>query len=238
MKAFILAAGLGTRLMPLTKDIPKAMVKINGKPMLGHLIDKLTKSGFNQIVINVHHHGEKIIDYVNDLNYDGVEIIISDERNQLLDTGGGLLRAKDLLANSSDFLVHNVDIYSNIDLREMYLDHKNSNNLVSLAVKERKSSNYLLFDNENTLCGWYSKKTGAKRIVKEKDNYKELAFSGIQVISSEIFKHITETGKFGVIPMYLRLAHNHKLGAYIHNNNDVLDLGKHESLKKAESLFA
>ncbi|MDD2199173.1 MAG: sugar phosphate nucleotidyltransferase [Bacteroidales bacterium] len=237
MKAFILAAGLGTRLMPLTKDIPKAMVAIKGKPMIGHLIEKLTKSGFNQIVINIHHNGEKIIEYVNNLSFSGAEIFISDERNKLLDTGGGLLKAKNLLENSNDFLVHNVDIYSNIDLREMYLHHKSSNNLVSLAVKERTSSNYLLFDNDNTLCGWYSNTTGAKRIVKEREEYKELAFSGIQVISSEIFKHITEKGKFGVIPMYLRLAKDHNIGAYIHNDKDVLDLGKHESLKKAQSLF-
>jgi N-acetyl-alpha-D-muramate 1-phosphate uridylyltransferase len=238
MKAFILAAGLGTRLMPLTNNIPKAMVKINGKPMLGHLIDKLTRFGFTEIIINVHHYGEKIIDYVNSININGVELLISDERDQLLDTGGGLLKAQNLLSDSENFLVHNVDIYSNIDLHKIYLYHKNSDNLVILAVKERYSTNYLLFDPDNTLCGWYSNKTNSKRIVREQATYKELAFSGIQIINSKIFHNITETGKFGLVPMYLRLAQNHKLGAYIHNDKDVLDLGKHENLKKAEILFS
>jgi NDP-sugar pyrophosphorylase family protein len=237
MKAMILAAGLGTRLKPLTDNTPKALVKINNKPMLQHVIERLGKFGFNDILINVHHFGDQIIHFIQSLELENTKITISDERGELLDTGGGLLKAQDFFKNSEAFLVHNVDIYSTIDLAEMYRSHIKKKLFVSLAVKHRTSSNYLLFDKDDLLCGWYSNKTGGKRIIKEQATYNEMAFSGIHIINPQIFDYVTEKGKFGIIPVYLKLAAQHKIGAYIHDKSDILDMGKPESLKQAEILI-
>jgi len=231
----ILAAGLGTRLKPLTDNKPKALVEINGTPMLGLLIEKLKRLGFNSIVVNVHHFAQQVIDYIEQNNSFGIKITVSDEREQLLDTGGGLKYAKKFLPDNEPFLLHNVDIYSDVDLNDMYNYHISSGNMVTLAVKHRESSNYLYFDNNNLLCGWKSYKTGKEIISRPTESINELAFSGIHIISPEIFDYITEEGCFGIVPVYLRLSTKFKIGAYIHDRHKIIDLGKPEAIKEVEN---
>jgi len=234
MKAMILAAGLGTRLKPLTDNKPKALVEINGVPMLGLLIEKLKRYGCDNIVVNIHHFGQQIIDYPSQNNNFNISIAVSDERFILLDTGGGIKHARKLLPESEAFIVHNVDIYSDIDIAAMYRYHLSSGNLVTLAVKQRESSNYLYFDSNNLLCGWKSYKTGREIISRPIEQYKELAFSGIHIINPSIFDMITEEGCFGIVPVYLRLAATHSIGAYLHQGDTIIDLGKTESLLEVE----
>lgn len=235
MNAMILAAGLGTRLQQMTKNKPKALVEVNGEPMLKMIINKLKSQGFNYIVINVHHHAEKIKSYISSNDF-GVKIDISDESDLLLNTGGGIKFAEKFLNTDKPFLVHNVDIYSEINLAEMYKFHLESDNLVTLAVRERKSTNFFLFDETDRLCGWRSYKTNSEIISIQKEQYKELAFSGIHVISPKIFNLFTRTGSFSIVNEYLDLAKTNRIGAYIHNDAQILDLGKPEAIKKFETL--
>ncbi|PLX06099.1 MAG: hypothetical protein C0596_16570 [Marinilabiliales bacterium] len=233
MKAMIFAAGLGTRLAPLTNTMPKAMVPVNGKPMLQLQIEKLRDAGFTYIVINVHHFAEQIIDFVKSNDF-GVEIAISDETGLLLETGGGLKKVKDFFAPGDRFLLHNVDIYSDIDLKEMYDYHLESDNVVTMAVRHRKSTNYLLFDETKRLCGWKSYKTDSQIISIEKPEYNEMAFSGIYVINYELFDLIKKEGAFSIIPVLLDISKMHRIGGWVHDNKFILDLGKPESIKKCE----
>lgn len=236
MKAFIFAAGLGTRLFPLTDEKPKAMVEIAGKPMLQMQIERLKKFGFNYIVVNVHHFSEQIINFLKNNDF-GVEIKISDETNELLNTGGGLKNAQQFFNEGDIFLVHNVDIYSNIDLRDMYDFHLNSCNLGTMAVKHRDSSNYLLFDETDRLCGWKSYKTHSEIISIKKAYYNEMAFSGIYVFNYEIFELMQRKGSFSIIPELLTIAKTDRIGAYIHDDKEILDLGKPSAIKECEIIL-
>ena len=154
MKAMIFAAGMGTRLKPMTDNTPKALIPINGRPMLEHVILKLKDAGFHQIVINVHHLGDQIIDFLAANNNFGVQIHISDERDYLLDTGGGIKKAAKFLQGNEPFLVHNVDIMSNVDMKKLYDCHLETNLVATLLVSKRNTSRYLLFNKESRLCGW------------------------------------------------------------------------------------
>ncbi|NDV60520.1 nucleotidyltransferase family protein [Bacteroides sp. 519] len=236
MKALIFAAGLGSRLKPLTDTTPKALLPIGGKPMLEHVILKLKASGFNELVINIHHHGQQIIDYLQSKDNFGLNIHISDERDCLLDTGGGIKHAQQFLDGKEPFLVHNADILSNVDLKQLYQYHSHS--LATLLVSQRESSRHLLFDKENRLCGWQNRETGEVKsphpnfIPSMYDGY---AFSGIHVISPEIFKWMdTWTGKFSIINFYLAICEKANIQAYPLNNLKLLDIGKPEALVKAE----
>lgn len=160
MKAMIFAAGTGSRLKPLTDHTPKALIPIGGKPMLEHVILKLKSSGFDQIVINLHHLGNQIVDFLEANNNFGVRIEISDESDYLLDTGGGIKKATSLLCGNEPFLIHNVDILSNVDLKKLYDTHVQTNPLATLLVSQRNTSRYLLFNKENRLCGWRNHETG------------------------------------------------------------------------------
>lgn len=160
MKAMIFAAGTGSRLKPLTDHTPKALIPIGGKPMLEHVILKLKSSGFDQIVINIHHLGNQIVDFLEANNNFGVRIEISDESDYLLDTGGGIKKATSLLCGNEPFLIHNVDILSNVDLKKLYDTHVQTNPLATLLVSQRNTSRYLLFNKENRLCGWRNHETG------------------------------------------------------------------------------
>ncbi|MBQ4161592.1 MAG: nucleotidyltransferase family protein [Parabacteroides sp.] len=238
MKAMIFAAGLGTRLKPLTDHTPKALLPINGKPMLEHVILKLKDAGFNQIAINIHHLGEQIIDFLQANNNFGIEIFVSDERDYLLDTGGGIKHAESFLQGDEPFLIHNADILSNIDLRKLYEHHLETNPLATLLVSKRKTSRYLLFDKENKLCGWRNRETGEVKSFYpyfEPNQYKEFAFSGIHVLSPKIFDWMEEwTGKFSIINFYLSICAKTNIHAYDAENLRLLDIGKPESLALAE----
>lgn len=234
MKAMIFAAGLGTRLKTMTADKPKALVECNGRTLLEYAILKLKYFGFSEIIINVHHFSEKIIEFVKSHDY-GIPIVISDETLQLLDTGGGLLYAKKHLVGNDPFLVCNVDIISSIDFQKMIDFHIKQNALVTLAVSDRQTSRYLLFDETNQLCAWENRKTQEKKIVRQREKYIPLAFSGIQIISPKIFDFITESGKFAIMDLYLRLAETQLIVAYNHTGDFWLDVGKFEEFESIEN---
>lgn len=232
MKGFVFAAGLGTRLKPLTNHKPKALVELNGQPLLYHAIQKLKEVAVDEIIVNVHHFSSLVIEYLQQNDF-GIPITISDETEQLLDTGGGLLKAKNPLSNSP-FIAYNVDIISSINLKEMIHFHNASGNLATLAVRHRETSRYLMFDRQMHLSGWINKTTGNKIISNENfEQSQPFAFSGIQIIEPSIFDKITETGKFSVTPMYLRLAESEKIGGFLDQSDFWLDVGKPGQLEIA-----
>ena len=231
-QAFILAAGFGTRLKPLTDNLPKALVKINGIAMLEILIEKLIQYGIQKIVINTHHFADKIEQFINDKKFDA-EIILSYE-NKILDTGGGILHAKKYFDLQNNILIHNVDIISNLDLQKFYDFHLNNQAIASLFVQNRQTSRYLLFDNEHQLSGWINKKTNEKIISRQIADYNEFAFNGIHIISPEIFDLFTQNGKFSIIPQYLEIAKKYKITAFENKNYYWQDAGKIETIKQIE----
>lgn len=232
----LFCAGLGTRLKPFTLNAPKAMAPVNGKPLIQRNLEYLKSFGVEEVIVNVHHFADQIISFL-DKNDFGLKTTISDETDEVLETGGGLLKARPLLEDPDDILVMNVDILTNIDLSELFAAHKKSGALITLAVSSRESSRGLLFDSDNVLCGWHNKKTDEQKVVHDKPNLKDFAFSGIQVISSKVFDLIPFTGKFSIIDVYLHLAQEHKIMAYDHSGKILLDVGKAESIAKAEGIF-
>ena len=238
----ILAAGMGTRLEPLTSKIPKALVPVRGTPMLQHVILKIKAAGFTNVTINIHHFGEQIIDFLASKNNFGITINISDERNYLLDTGGGIKQASRFLDGEEPFLVHNVDIISDVDLMAMYKSHISSNSLASLLVSQRQSTRQLMFNKDKHLCGWRNNETGAiKSFFPNFDlsNYSEYAFGGIHVISPEIFRFMEEwTGKFSIIDFYLSVCFQKPVRLYMQDKIRIIDAGKIEGLKEAKLWLA
>lgn len=242
MRAMIFAAGLGTRLKPLTDTMPKALVPVAGKPMLEHVINKLKSSGFDEIIINIHHFGQQIIDFLEANNNFGVNIHISDERDMLLDTGGGIKRAMELFSSNEPILIHNVDILSDVDLNELYRFHKESENDATLMVSRRETSRYILFDNKNNLNGWINVNTGETKpegFVYNENVYNKYAFSGIHVVSPTLFSFMSDkwNGKFPIMDFYLNECSNAKIGACIKQDIKLIDIGKPETLAKAEEFI-
>jgi len=238
MKAMILAAGMGTRLRPLTNDTPKALVKMNGVPMLEIVILKLKAIGVKEIIINVHYLADQIINFLQKKDNFGVRIEISDESNQLLDTGGGLKKASWFFKDNKPFILHNVDIISNIDLLKMYKAHENNKALVSLAVRKRISSRYFLFNSKKELAGWRNVKTKEEIITIPEKEKEGLAFSGIHIINPEIFSYIKSTHSFSIVNTYLDLSNKYKILGFDHSSDYWFDIGNTENLKKAESYLS
>lgn len=237
----IFAAGLGTRLKPLTDNMPKALVPIEGKPLLQYTIERLSAAGFNEIIINIHHFGQQIIDFVEANNSFGIRIEFSDEREQLLDTGGGIKKASWFFDDKRPFMVHNVDILSNIDLKEVMLHHQNSNVAATLVCSERETNRYLLFNEQNHLRGWINKKTGEMKSPVagfQPANYTELAFSGIQVLHPSIFREMDSfPDRFSIIDFYLSLSVTYKISAYNFRTGMILDVGRPESIEYAKDFL-
>lgn len=233
----ILAAGKGTRLMPLTKDTPKALVKVNGIPMIERVILNLKNAGFQRIIINVHYLADKIVAYLEKHNYFDLDIAISDESGQLLDTGGGVKKAMPLFNEAGHVLVHNSDVITNLDLDAIYQSHIESGALATLAVKHRVTSRSLFFDKEKHLCGWRHNQTGERIITRESEVYDNLGFSGIHVLSSRFLQKICEKGAFSLTPVYLRLSKDYTIQGFYHDNDYWLDIGKPENLKEAEQFL-
>lgn len=239
MKALIFAAGLGVRLRPLTDKTPKALIPVGGKPMLEHVILKLKAAGFNEIVVNIHHEGQQIIDYLASMDNFGLRIHISDERDRLLDTGGGIKHARRYLNGNEPFLVHNADILSNVDLKQFCQHHlEKTDSVATLLVSQRKSSRCLLFDEENRLRGWQNHETGEVKSPYpdfNPDTHTGYAFGGIHVISPEIFGWMNGwEGKFSIIRFYLDICAKTNILAYPPDDLRLLDVGKPETLIKAE----
>ena len=237
MKAIIFAAGLGTRLQSLSQNAPKALVKVNEVPLLHTAIQHLSKHSFNDIIINVHHFADQIISFVQSQNYDGIKISFSDERDELLDTGGGLWKAQEFFDNEP-FLAYNVDVISNINLYNLFKTHCNSNALATLAIRNRQSSRYLLFNNENELCGWRNINDKSEILSRQSNSLLELAFSGIHIISPEIFKLYNQSGKFSMTPVYLELAKKNIIKGYLHDEDYWFDTGTPEKLEEASNFLS
>lgn len=235
LNAMIFAAGLGTRLQPYTASKPKALVELAGKTLLERAIVKLLDHGVDRIVINVHHFAGMIEKFLEEKNYFDADIRISDEREQLLDTGGGLKKAIDLFIPNAPVLIYNVDVLSSIDLNHLIENHKKTEALVSMVTRNRESSRYLYFNDDHQLTGWKNCKTGQSIVARNDMNRSQpMAFSGIHLVDPKLFTMIKEEGKFSIINLYLRLAKTEKIVAYKDNSDLWYDLGKPEQLIKAE----
>lgn len=234
MRAMILAAGLGTRLRPLTDHRPKALLMAGPYTLLQFAILKLKSAGFDQIIINVHHHAPMIVSYLEENRNFGCEIAISDESDELLDTGGGMKKASWFFSDGRPFLVYNADIVGNLDLKALYDYHLRHGGIATLVVRNRKTSRYLLFDEKMQLCGWENIKTGELRLPANRNNkFTKLAFSGIHIINPGLFRLTTQEGKFSIIDTYLSLAGSERIKGFYDESTLWADAGKPESLEEA-----
>ena len=248
MQAIIFSAGLGTRFKPWTDKHPKALAIVNGKSLLQRNIEYLQQQGIKDVIINVHHFAEQIENAIVENDGWGSNILVSDERDELLETGGGLLKAKDLFAPGERFITCNVDILTDLDISKLLTFHQGNNALISFGVTDRKTSRYLLLDENNRLCGWRNTKTGEEKISippspqsGEGSGVKlEKAYSCVVVFKYDIFRLMEEnnfTGKFSLIDVYLKLSADHLILGYDHSGDQFVDVGKPESVAVAESLF-
>ncbi len=237
MKAMIFSAGLGTRFKPWTDKHPKALATVNGKSLLQRNIEYLQKFGITDIIVNVHHFPDQIIDAIEKNKGWGTNITISEESDELLETGGGLLKAKKLFNPGERFITCNVDILTDLNIDHLLSFHEKQNALISFGVTDRPTSRYLLFDEHSRLCGWRDTKSGKERISRGNDVLKQKAYSCVVIFEYEIFDLINFTGKFSLIDVYLDLAANHKIMGFDHSGDRLVDVGKPESVEVAEALF-
>ena len=246
MKALLLAAGLGTRLRPLTNDRPKALVEVGGITLLERNILYLKEQGFTEIIVNVHHFGEQIIHFLQTHSF-GISVQISDERKELLDTGGAIKKAALLLQDEPDFMVYNVDVICNMDLQTMYRFHLQNQALVTMATRHRHTQRYLLFDNTNQLKGRYTEnthnqdkshqnlnmavpQTETSGTSTDASSLQKLAFSGIHWISNKIFTFMPAENAFPILPLYLELAQSRRVQCFLHDDSFWMDMGRPESI--------
>lgn len=234
----IFAAGVANRLRPISLNTPKALVKLGERTMLEIVSDKLIRNGAKTIVINIHHHYEQMVGFVKKLKFSDVQIIVSDEKDQLLDTGGGLKRASDLLRGNEPIILHNVDVLSDAPLGQMLDFHNKSKSIATLAVSNRKTSRYLKIS-QNRLVGWANISTGEEIncLDKPASQVSLMAFSGIHVISPGLLPLLTEDGAFSLTQAYLRLAANHPIYCFEHDASSWIDVGTPENLKRAQEAY-
>lgn len=235
-KALIFAAGKGTRLKPFTDSHPKALALVNDVPLLERNIKYLQSFGVTEFVINVHHFGEQIVEFLEKNNHFGAKIDISDEKDELLETGGGLLFAQKYLENEDNFLIMNADILTDLNIHELVKFHETHLPLATLAVSDRNSSRKLFFNSEMVLKGWMNKNTGETKMAEFNNNFKELAFSGIHCINSSIFDKIKRRGKFSIMEEYLDLMFENNILGFPHEAR-LIDVGRPESVIEAEKYF-
>jgi NDP-sugar pyrophosphorylase family protein len=238
MKAMIFAAGLGTRLNNETSDKPKALVEVGGIPLLQHAIEKLKKEGVSEIVVNVHHFSELVISFLNQTDF-GIKIHVSDETENLLDTGGGLKKAAYFLSGNAPILIYNVDIISDLSIQVLLKEHLKLGALVTLAVRNRDTQRYFKFDKNKQLVGWINKKTGEAKISRQ-ENFEsavEMAYSGIHIVQPQIFSLMPKINKFSITDFYLELAKTHSIKGYFDDSDLWMDVGKPEQLEEARRLF-
>jgi NDP-sugar pyrophosphorylase family protein len=252
-RAMIFSAGLGTRFKPWTDKHPKALAIVNGKSLLQRNIEYLQQYGIRSVIVNVHHFAEQIIDAVKQNNGWGSEIIFSDERGELLDTGGGLLKAENLFIPGDALITCNVDILTDLNIDKLVAFHKANQPIISFGVTDRKSSRVLLFNDESKLCGWRNKQTGEEKIsianISTEDSKQppfsttelnEKAYSCVAIFEPSIFNLMREagfSGKFSLTDVYLKLASNYTIMGYDHSGDRLVDVGKPESVAVAEALF-
>jgi N-acetyl-alpha-D-muramate 1-phosphate uridylyltransferase len=236
-KAMIFAAGLGTRFKPWTDHHPKALAVVNGKSLLQRNIEYLQSQGITDVVVNVHHFADQIVEAVQQNHGWGSRITISDETDAVLETGGGLAKARPLLEGNAPFVTINADILTDFDINSLLDYHQTEGALISFAISERNTSRYFLFDENNRLSGWTNTQTGEEKIVRPSPLLRRMAYSCVVVFDPALFPLIKQTGKFSLTDMYLDLAPDHNIMGYPHNGCRWIDVGKTESVKKAEALF-
>lgn len=240
MKAMIFSAGLGTRFKPWTDKHPKALAVVSGKTLLQRNVEYLQQYGITNIIINVHHFPDQLIEAVKAFNCWGSRILISDESAELLDTGGGLLKAKPLFNENERFITLNADILTDLDINKLVNFHEEKKALISFGITNRKTSRYLLFDEQSRLCGWRNVQTGMERISRSSDIYIQKAYSCVVVFEYDIFSLMEAqgfSGKFSLIDVYLKLANDHVIMGYDHSGDRFVDVGKPEAIALAEQVF-
>lgn len=240
MKAMILAAGLGTRLKPWTDKHPKALALINGKSLLQRNLEYLQKFGVNDVIVNVHHFADQIIEAIQNNHGWGSNITISDETGEVLETGGGLKKASHYFAEQENFVLMNVDVLTDMPLDKMISFHvSNRSSFATLATTQRNTSRYFLFDEQDELCGWRNVKTGEEKISRAAHELHQKAFSGIHILNKKIFNHLRKfEGKFSMVEVYLATAKTEIIRSFDHSRYKFIDVGKPESIAAAEKLFA
>ncbi len=241
----IFSAGLGTRFKPWTDNHPKALALVNGKSLLQRNIEYLQQYNIHEVVVNVHHFAEQVTAAIKENNGWGSNVVISDETSEVLETGGGLLKARHLLEGSEPFLSLNVDILTDLDLHKLTAFHRQHEQLVSFGITNRKSSRVLLFDDVNRLYGWRNVQSGEEKGPvltfpeqgKSKEGLKEMAYSCVVIYQPDIFNLMRQQGKFSIIETYLDLAAEQVILGYDHSGDRLVDVGKPESVGVAEKLF-
>jgi N-acetyl-alpha-D-muramate 1-phosphate uridylyltransferase len=243
MKAMIFAAGLGTRFKPWTDHHPKALALVNGKSLLQRNIEYLQQYGITDVVVNVHHFADQIIEAVEKNKGWGSNVVISDERDEVLETGGGLMKARHLLEGDAPFVTINVDILTNLNLDDLLAYHQQHKPLISFAVTNRKTARNFLFDAAGKLCGWRNVTTGEEKgpvLSYNEDEKKKLiakAYSCVVVFEPHVFSLIRQSGKFSLTETYLDLASDYTILGYDHSGDTLVDVGKPESVVVAEAAF-
>ena len=236
MRAMILAAGQGTRLKPLTDHIPKPLVRFQGTPLLEIIIKRLLSFGMDKIIVNIHHLADQVVEFLKSRDYYNGKVLISDETDRLMDTGGGVLKAMNLLDNGEPFVLHNVDVYTNLDIKTLVTAHQADNALITIAVKKRTPSRSLLFDEQNYLVGWQNNKTGEKRIIRDfEGDITDYGNSCVYVINPEFFKLVTSGEPISLTDIYLTLAKSHKIKGFVHNQDYWYNLGLYDTFLQAEA---
>lgn len=235
MRAMILAAGLGSRLKPLTDNTPKALVPFKGTTLVERIIRNLADAGVDHIMVNVHHLAGMVIDFLDKLKVEGVSLHVSDETGALMDTGGAILQAREFLSVEDDFIVHNVDVFTNLDIGDLIRYHRDGRALATIAVKKRSTSRSLLFDSTQSLCGWIHNETGEKKMVRTPSgSVEDYGNSCVQVINKGFLDFFPKTESRSLTEMYLELSEKHKIGAFLHNQDYWYDLGRYQNFIKAD----
>jgi MurNAc alpha-1-phosphate uridylyltransferase len=232
----IFAAGVGSRFKPWTDKHPKALAVINGKSLLQRNVQYLQQFGITDVVVNVHHFAEQVIEAIENNKGWGSRIRISDESLALLETGGGLKKAAPLFS-CEHILIINADIVTDLDLSNMIHYHKSQDQLATIAITNRQTSRYFLFDEELTLCGWRNTNTGEEKISRQANKLTPMAFSGIHLIEKRLISLITKEGKFSMVDVYLELAQHLIIKGFDHSGSKFIDVGKPESIAIASSMF-
>lgn len=239
MQAMVFAAGMGSRLRPLTDTMPKALVKVGGEPLLKHVLLNLQHAGFTRVVINVHHFADQIIDYLSSNGHFGMDLCISDETAGLLETGGGIKRAQSFFSPSAPVLIHNVDILSNVNLRAFYQQADTVG--AQLLVSPRKTARYLLFDNDMRLVGWTNVETGEVRSPNpylDPSACQKFAFSGIHCFSPNLFPLMAEwPDRFSIVDFYLGICSKILIKGVVSPSLQLMDVGKQDTLVRAEAFL-
>lgn len=237
MKAMIMAAGKGTRLGKITETIPKTLLDINGKSLLRLAVENCAASGFDDIIINIHHLADQVEEEIERLKKVGYKITVSDERDKLLETGGGLYKVRDFFDNNP-FMLYNADTLTDLDISVLYRYHLDMKGLATLAVRNRAGERFFLVDREGLLKGWCNKATGEKIIAgEETETMMEIAFSGRHIINPEIFNYMSE-GVYTMTALYLHLADSHKIVTYREDGGYWLTVGTPEDLENVREFFS